>query len=214
VFAALRDGRAQPTELRPVVSIFVQFTGISYEAGAVAEAQLASYFAAAQRAAARYGGRVNRLITGDKGSVLHLIFGAPQALEDLERRAALCVLIAGPQRNPLEHIVGADRTVYRPPSSVYRPPSTVLRPPSSVHRPPSTVLRPPSSAYRPARRTAKPPASPSSASSSSGSAAASGAPVAGSVAGVVGAGVAPPSLPTRITRISISLVGLPWVITG
>ena len=92
VFAALRDGRAQPAELRPVVSIFVQFTGISYEAGAVAEAQLASYFAAAQRAAARYGGRVNRLITGDKGSVLHLIFGAPQALEDLERRAALCAL--------------------------------------------------------------------------------------------------------------------------
>lgn len=92
VAEALAAGRAQPAELKPVVSIFVQFAGVQYEDAAAAEAQLAAYFGAAQRAAARYGGRVNRLITGDKGSVLHLIFGAPRALEELEARAARCAL--------------------------------------------------------------------------------------------------------------------------
>jgi ABC-type oligopeptide transport system substrate-binding subunit/class 3 adenylate cyclase len=84
--------RLTTAELKPVVSMFVQFTGLNYEAGPAAEAQLGVYFSLAQRAAARYGGRVNRLLTGDKGSVLHLIFGAPQALEDLEVRAAHCAL--------------------------------------------------------------------------------------------------------------------------
>jgi ABC-type oligopeptide transport system substrate-binding subunit/class 3 adenylate cyclase len=92
VYEAIRDGREHPAELKPVVSIFVQFTGISFERAAEAEPRLAAYFAAAQAAAGQYGGRVNRLITGDKGSVLHLIFGAPRAVEDLERRAALCAL--------------------------------------------------------------------------------------------------------------------------
>lgn len=92
VAEALAAGRAHPAELKPVVSIFVQFAGVKYEDAAAAEAQLAAYFGAAQRAAARYGGRVNRLITGDKGSVLHLIFGAPRALEELEERAARCAI--------------------------------------------------------------------------------------------------------------------------
>ncbi|NJN15715.1 MAG: AAA family ATPase [Oscillochloris sp.] len=92
VYTALREGRSQPAELKPVVSIFVQFQGIRYEDGRRAEEQLSAYFGAAQRVAAGYGGRVNRLITGDKGSVLHLIFGAPRALEELELRAARCAL--------------------------------------------------------------------------------------------------------------------------
>jgi predicted ATPase len=40
----------------------------------------------------RYGGRLNRVITGDKGSLLHLIFGAPVAHEDNEERAVGCAL--------------------------------------------------------------------------------------------------------------------------
>jgi len=89
---ALGAGRAHPAELKPVVSIFVQFAGVQFEDEAAAEAQLAAYFGAAQRAAARFGGRVNRLITGDKGSLIHLIFGAPRALEELEARAARCAI--------------------------------------------------------------------------------------------------------------------------
>lgn len=92
VYEAIGAGRTLPAELKPVVSIFVQFQGIVYEDGPAAEARLGAYFAAAQATAARYGGRVNRLLTGDKGSVLHLIFGAPRAVEELERRAALCLL--------------------------------------------------------------------------------------------------------------------------
>ncbi len=88
---AVIAGRAYSAELKPVVSAFVRFTGISYEDLAAIE-QLAHYFSTIQAIVARYGGRVNRLITGDKGSVIHLIYGAPRALEACEQRAALAAL--------------------------------------------------------------------------------------------------------------------------
>jgi hypothetical protein len=40
----------------------------------------------------KYGGRLNGLITGDKGNLLHVIFGAPVAHEDNEMRAVRCAL--------------------------------------------------------------------------------------------------------------------------
>jgi ABC-type oligopeptide transport system substrate-binding subunit/class 3 adenylate cyclase len=92
IAAMLAAGRANVAELKPVVSLFVQFHGIDYDAGADVDAQLQEYFATAQRVTARYGGRVNRLITGDKGSLLHIIFGAPQAVEEQEVRAVRCAL--------------------------------------------------------------------------------------------------------------------------
>ncbi len=91
VAEAALSGQMHPAELKPVVSVFVRFTGITYEDASAAH-QLERYFSTVQQIAARYGGRVNRLITGDKGSVLHLIYGAPRALESCEQRAALSVL--------------------------------------------------------------------------------------------------------------------------
>ena len=88
----LRLGQGHAAELKNVVSLFVQFHGLDYDNDPRIESRLQSYFAQAQRVVGWYGGRLNRLITGDKGSVLHIIFGAPQSVEEQERRAIRCAL--------------------------------------------------------------------------------------------------------------------------
>lgn len=89
---ALAARHGHVAELKPVVSMFVQFHGLDYDSDDDVGAKLQAYFATAQQIAAGYGGRLNRLITGDKGSLLHIIFGAPQAVEEQESRAARCAL--------------------------------------------------------------------------------------------------------------------------
>lgn len=88
----LKIGQTQVAELKPVVSLFVQFHGLDYDADPHVEQKLQHYFATAQQVVARYHGRLNRLITGDKGSLLHIIFGAPRAVEEPARRAVRCAL--------------------------------------------------------------------------------------------------------------------------
>ncbi|MCA9970309.1 MAG: adenylate/guanylate cyclase domain-containing protein, partial [Anaerolineales bacterium] len=78
VYETLRAGRAQVAELKPVVSLFVQFHGLAYDTDPAVGDKLQRYFVTAQQIVARYGGRLNRLITGDKGSLIHVIFGAPR----------------------------------------------------------------------------------------------------------------------------------------
>jgi len=92
IYETLAAGRAQVAELKPVVSLFVQFHGLDYDADPEVGPKLQTYFSTAQQAAVRYGGRVNRLITGDKGSLIHVIFGAPRAVEEQEARAIRCAL--------------------------------------------------------------------------------------------------------------------------
>jgi ABC-type oligopeptide transport system substrate-binding subunit/class 3 adenylate cyclase len=92
IYQTLQAGRAQVAELKPVVSLFVQFHGLRYDDDAQVGEQLQTYFTTAQEVIARYGGRLNRLITGDKGSLLHVIFGAPRAVEEQEVRAIRCAL--------------------------------------------------------------------------------------------------------------------------
>lgn len=92
IYQTLAAGRAQVAELKPVVSLFIQFHGIDYDADPNVETKLQSYFSTAQQVVARYGGRLNRLITGDKGSLIHVIFGAPRAVEEQESRAIRCAL--------------------------------------------------------------------------------------------------------------------------
>jgi ABC-type oligopeptide transport system substrate-binding subunit/class 3 adenylate cyclase len=89
---ALAAGQARVAELKPVVSLFVQFDGIDYDGDPAAGERLQAYFARAQQVVARYAGRLNRLIAGDKGSLLHIIFGAPRAVEQQEARAVRCAL--------------------------------------------------------------------------------------------------------------------------
>lgn len=88
----LQAGQGQVAELKPVVSLFVQFHGLDYDHDLTIGDKLQTYFASAQQVVARYNGRLNRLITGDKGSLLHIIFGAPRSLEEQEARAVRCAL--------------------------------------------------------------------------------------------------------------------------
>ncbi len=92
IYETLATGRAQVAELKPVVSLFVQFHGIDYDADPDVGPKLQTYFRTAQRVTVRYGGRLNRLITGDKGSLIHVIFGAPRTVEEQEVRAIRCAL--------------------------------------------------------------------------------------------------------------------------
>lgn len=80
-------------EHRPVTSIFVQFEGIDYHASDVGE-KLQAYYQWASEIVAQYGGensRLNRVLTGDKGSLLHIFFGAPVA-PDGPDQAIRCAL--------------------------------------------------------------------------------------------------------------------------
>ncbi len=80
-----------PGDFRRVTSIFVGFEGIQYDSPGVGPA-LQDYFTWAQGIVARFEGRLNRVITGDKGSVLHILFGAPGKHDDDLVRALRCVL--------------------------------------------------------------------------------------------------------------------------
>jgi len=79
-------------EHRRAVSLFVNFFGLDYDADPQAGPKLQRYCTTMQEIVQRYGGRLNRVTTGDKGSVLHIIFGAPVAHEDNEVRATGCAL--------------------------------------------------------------------------------------------------------------------------
>ena len=86
-------------EHRPITSIFVRFEGIDYEADGAGE-QLQIYYEWARRVVTGFGGansRVNRVLMGDKGSHLHIIFGAPVAPHTPEK-AVRCALALQAQK--------------------------------------------------------------------------------------------------------------------
>jgi predicted ATPase/class 3 adenylate cyclase len=84
-------GGELPGDFRRVTSIFVGFEGIRYDSPDVGQA-LQDYFRWAQDVVARFEVRVNHVITGDKGSVLHILFGAPGKHDDDLIRALRCAL--------------------------------------------------------------------------------------------------------------------------
>lgn len=92
IVETLQIDQSQVAELKPVLSLFVQFHGLDYDADPDILEKLQTYFGSAQQVVARYNGRLNRLITGDKGSLLHIIFGAPRSVEEQEERAVRCAL--------------------------------------------------------------------------------------------------------------------------
>jgi class 3 adenylate cyclase/predicted ATPase len=94
----VQTGSANLAEHRPVTSLFVQFDFIgdddSSSAIETAEMgrQLQIYYQWANGVVARYGidnARVNRVLTGDKGNQLHIMFGAPIA-PDAPEQALRC----------------------------------------------------------------------------------------------------------------------------
>lgn len=93
VYERILEGQRQfVAEQRRVVSLFVNFFGLDYDSDPEAAQKLQRYYLTMQAIVHRYGGRLNRVITGDKGSLLHIIFGAPVGHEDDEERAISCAL--------------------------------------------------------------------------------------------------------------------------
>jgi class 3 adenylate cyclase/tetratricopeptide (TPR) repeat protein len=93
IFARLQQSREDyVAELRPVVAMFVKFSGIDYEQEDAEGSRLNSYIRWVQQVLARYGGSLLELTTGDKGSNLYAVFGAPVAYEDAPVRAANAAL--------------------------------------------------------------------------------------------------------------------------
>ncbi len=80
------------TELRPVVTLFLCFTGIEYEVDPQAGEKLDIFIRQVQGVLTRYGGNLLQVVMGDKGSHLYAAFGAPVAHENNPRRAVLAAL--------------------------------------------------------------------------------------------------------------------------
>jgi class 3 adenylate cyclase/tetratricopeptide (TPR) repeat protein len=88
----LRTGRrGLVNEHRKVTVAFVGFPNLS-EDDPEAATSLQAYLSATVRTIDRYGGHLNQVDTGDKGSLLMLTFGAPVAHEEDEERAVHCCL--------------------------------------------------------------------------------------------------------------------------
>ncbi|MBA3531467.1 MAG: adenylate/guanylate cyclase domain-containing protein, partial [Ardenticatenales bacterium] len=83
---------ALPGEHRRVISLFVHFTGFSWIEDPTAPAHFHDYYLAILEEVERYGGNLNRISSGNKGDLLHIIFGAPVSHEDDEAQAVRCAL--------------------------------------------------------------------------------------------------------------------------
>ena len=90
---------------RPVTNVFVQFEGIDADSEDVGVA-LQTYCNWTRALVRRHGGNLNRLLTGDKGYQLHILFGAPIAHSDDPVRALRFALAL---QHQVPHYVAAQR---------------------------------------------------------------------------------------------------------
>ena len=79
-------------EHRAVTALFVGFDGFDFDADPAAHARLQAYVAEVTHVVQRYGGDLNKIDFGDKGSKFVIVFGAPVAYEDDVERAMHCAL--------------------------------------------------------------------------------------------------------------------------
>lgn len=79
-------------EHRKVTILFVQFEGIDYDRDSEAFGKLQEYFLLTQEILRTYDGHLLQLATGDKGSVVFIVFGAPATYENDAERAVLAAL--------------------------------------------------------------------------------------------------------------------------
>jgi adenylate cyclase len=88
VYERLRAGQGDfLAELRPVVALFLRFSGIDYDGDEEAGTKLDAYIQQVQRVLADYEGTLLQLSIDAKGSYLYATFGAPLAHEDDAVRA-------------------------------------------------------------------------------------------------------------------------------
>ncbi len=74
-------------EIRPLVALFLRFTGIDYDADPAAGAKLDALTRRVQHIVAQGEGTLLHLVIGDKGQYFYAVFGAPLAHEDDALRA-------------------------------------------------------------------------------------------------------------------------------
>ncbi len=79
-------------EHRKVTVLFVSFGGFDYDGDPDVGGKLQTYVSAVIRSVERYGGYLNKVDMGDKGSKYIVLFGAPVAHENDEERAIRCAL--------------------------------------------------------------------------------------------------------------------------
>ena len=92
IYERLESGSGEfLAEIRPVVALFLKFTGIAFESDE-SGSQLDGYIRWVEDVLARYEGNLLELVIGDKGSHIYATFGAPQAHEDDAVRAASAAL--------------------------------------------------------------------------------------------------------------------------
>ena len=80
------------SELRPAASVFLRFSGIDFDGDPGAPRKLDTFTRFVQAVAARHDGALLQLVLGDKGSYVHLTFGAPVAHYDDAARALRAAL--------------------------------------------------------------------------------------------------------------------------
>lgn len=79
-------------EHRKTTVLFVNFSGFDYDNDPDISDKLQAYSEAVVRTVHLYGGYLNKIDMGDKGSKFIVLFGAPVAYEDDEERALRCAL--------------------------------------------------------------------------------------------------------------------------
>lgn len=87
-------------EHRRVTVLFVRFSGFDYDHDRDVTRKLQAYFEQVVRIIGRYGGYLNKIDMGDKGSKYIVLFGVPVAHEDDEERALRCALEISQLRVP------------------------------------------------------------------------------------------------------------------
>jgi len=93
VYQSLQRGRSEfLAEIRPAVALFLKFDGLNYDYDASAGQKLDAFIRWVQHVLVRYDSYVMQLLSGDKGSHLYAIFGAPAAHDDDAERAVAAAL--------------------------------------------------------------------------------------------------------------------------
>lgn len=93
VYERVRYGQQQLLgEYRPIVVLFMHFSGLNYDGDDLAGEKLDQYIRWVQTILARYEGYLIKLSTGDKGNNLMATFGAPLAHDDDVNRAVAAAL--------------------------------------------------------------------------------------------------------------------------
>ena len=93
IYQRLRGGQGEfLADLRPVAPLFLKFVGLDFEDDDEVGAKLDTFLRWVQGVVERYQGSLIQVTTGDKGSYLYAVFGAPVAHEDAAERAVTAAL--------------------------------------------------------------------------------------------------------------------------